>query len=566
MICPKCHHPNSSPQLHCRGCQHPLRHAKLRVISSDSKEQTLDLNQPEITIGRGAQNDLVLVDDAASRKHARLRLVDGAYCVEDLGSKNGTLLNGEPVRAQILVALDCLQIGATRLYYVLHEITPAAAMKRTTTSTTSGSFARGSTSGNSAQRSQAEKLFEQTLLPMLQGALQLSDAQHATLWLPDSSGDLIPRLTVGETYAHNMKIEHEIALKVFQSGATIVRERHEATAIFAEGLVSEDAFSYQLLGVPFRREQNDANARPPCGALLLQNSAAQPSLSPMKLARLQFYFEQAEKCLNRVEFAAATLRQFETNFASATATSAAMSMQQLLLPIAIPRLAGYDVAAWHHPAEAVSGDYLDIVPLASGEVMLAVGDVAGKGLAAATTIFALQTVARLLLLYENSLEKIMAVLNRVAYAICGNAIFTTLFFALLDPQRRVLHYVSAGHTPGIFIHSITATPAVELLHSNTAALGVMENCNAEPKQLLLPPASALLLFTDGLTEAMNDSGEQYGLARLTERVVTGLLSSRQTSAARILEKLREELTLYSADFHGKVRHVDDQAALVLLVR
>lgn len=566
MICPKCHHPNSSAHLSCRGCQHPLRHAKLRVISSDNKEQTLDLKQREITIGRDAQNDLVLTDEAASRRHARLRLIDGAYCIEDLGSKNGTLLNRETVRSQTLETLDCLQLGATRLCYVLHEITQAAPMLRATTSGTSRTFAHASTSSNARQRSQAEKLFEQTLLPMLEGALQLSEAQHATLWLPDSSGDLIPSLTMGESYAQNMKIEYEIALKVFQSGATIVRETHEATAIFAEGLICEDAFSFQLLGVPLRREQHDATVRPPSGTLLLRNSAAQQSLSPMKLARLQSYFAQAEQCLSRVESATNTLRQFETNSAATTPHRAAERMQQLVLPVAIPNLAGYNVAGWHHPAEAVSGDYLDIVPLASGEVLLVVGDVAGRGLAAATMIFALQNVLRLMLLYENRLEILMAALNRVAYAICGNAIFTTLFLALLNPQRRTLHYVNAGHTPAMFVHSISATPAVELLHSNTAALGVIEAYHVEPKQLLLPPASALLLFTDGLTEAVNESGEQYGLARLAERVVAALLSSRQTSAARLLEKLREELTLYSADFHDRVRHLDDQAALAVLVR
>lgn len=567
MICPKCHHPNSLAQILCRGCQHPLRHAKLRVVYANDKEQNFDLLHQDFSIGREPKHDLALHDDAVSRMHACLRFAGGAFHAEDLESKNGTYLNGARIRTQALAPLDCLQIGTTRIYYVMQEITHAAATTRPTTSATSRGFARASTSGNVKQRSKAEKLFEHVLQPLLHGALQLAQAQRATLWLPDSGNDLIPRLSAGVAHGpHDLALEHEIARKVFHSGATVVRTSQDATATFAEGLMSEDAFHYQLLGAPFRRVELASNARPPCGALLLQSQLVEHGLSPARLERLKFFFTQAEMHLGRVESAVTLLQQFEANATTSVANSAADKVQQLLAPVAIPRMSGYDLAGWHHPAEKVSGDYLDVVPLDSGEVVLAVGDVAGRGLAAATTIFALQTALRLLLLYESDLGRIMAVLNRVAHAVGGSAIFTTLFLAKLEPQRRVLHYVNAGHTPGMFIHSIATTPAVELVHSNATALGVMETCNVEPKQLFLPPASALLLFTDGLTEARNEEGEQYGLARLTERVVSVLLASRQTSAARVLEKLREELTLYSADFHAKIRHIDDQAALALLVR
>ena len=567
MICPKCHHPNALAQVLCRGCQHPLRHAKLRVVYANDKEQGFDLRHQDFSIGREPKQDLALHDEAVSRAHACLRFAGGAFHAEDLGSKNGTYLNGARIRTQALAPLDCLQIGTTRIYYVMQEITHATATTRPTASATSRGFARESTSGSAKQRSKAEKLFEHVLQPLLDGALKLAQAQRATLWLPDSGNDLVPRLSVGVSHGpHDLALEQKLAHKVFHSGATVVHKGQEATAIFAEGLMSEDAFQYQLLGVPFRRVDFESNERPPCGALLLQSHLVEHSLSPARLERLKFYFTHAEMHLSRVESAIAMLQQFERSATTSAADNAAEKMQQLLAPVIIPRMSEYDLAGWHHPAEKVSGDYLDIVPLDSGEVVLVVGDVAGRGLAAATTIFALQTALRLLLLYESDLGKIMPVLNRVAHAVGGNAIFTTLFLAKLEPKRRVLHYVNAGHMPGMFVHSMAATPAVELVHSNATALGVMETCNAEPKQLFLPPVSALLLFTDGLTEAMNEKGEQYGLARLTERVVSVLLSVREANAARVLEKLREELTLYSADFHGKVRHVDDQAALALLMR
>ncbi len=576
MTCPKCQTLNSPAQLLCSCCRQTLRHAKLRVVEHSGKEQHLDLNYQDYTIGREARNDLAFGDESASRAHARLRLVEGAYLAEDLGSKNGTYVNGEKIASRQLASLDCLQIGATRIYFVLNDVTYLSGAARAASSSTGKTISRLSTPSAELQGMKAESLLEQVLPQLLQGARHWAQAHRATLWLPDSSGDLIPRLSLEENEAppnaprrsEAWAAEQQLALRVFRSGGTMVREQQETTEMFGEGLVTDSELAYQLLGIPLRftlEEQRGSETFAPLGALLLERRAPGQKLSPAKLERLKSFLAQAERYVSHVQAVAAVLRQLETSAANET-TNAAIAIQQHLRPVTIPQVLGYDLAGWHHPAEAVSGDYLDLVPLDMGEVLLVLGDVAGKGLAAATTIFALQSSLHLLTTYESRLEKIMAALNRVAHAVGRASIFTTLFLGVLNPQRRTLHYINAGHTPGLFIHSSEATPTVELLRSNAAALGVLEAFNAEPKQLFLPPASALLLFTDGLTEAMNENGEQYGLARLTERAVAAMMSSRKASAAHVLEALRAELTLYSADFHGKVVRHDDQAALVVRVR
>ncbi|MEK7727230.1 MAG: SpoIIE family protein phosphatase, partial [candidate division KSB1 bacterium] len=450
MTCPKCHHPNSPAQLLCRGCQQPLRCAKLRVIEANGKEQYLELNNQDFTIGRCVSNDLALADDGVSRVHARFRFVAGAYLAEDLGSKNGLFVNGTQTVSQPLVAMDCLQLGTTRIYYMLRELTHAALAARLNFSATGKTLTRGSAANVAAQPARAEGLFEQALHPLLQGVLLLAQAERATLWLPDSGGDLIPRLSAGaHNAANHLTVEQPIALKIFRSGGTILRERAEATEIFCEGLATDAECAYQLLGLPLRLvHEVSSHERPPLGALLLHSRTPTQKLIPAKLERLKRFLAQAEVSLSRVEIVTATLRALEMSADSFASEAVALAVQKQVLPVAIPRVAGYDLACWFNPAEVVSGDYLDVVPLDSGEVLLVVGDVAGKSLAAAMTIFALQTAVHLFARYEADLEKIVAHLNRVAHAVGGAAIFTTLFLGVLDPQRRTLQYINAGHTPG----------------------------------------------------------------------------------------------------------------------
>ncbi|NUO82972.1 SpoIIE family protein phosphatase [candidate division KSB1 bacterium] len=585
MFCPKCHHTNPAHQLLCSCCQQPLRLAKLRVVNHAGKEQYFELHGRDFTIGRQADNDLVLAEESVSRYHARLCFSGGVYFVEDLGSTNGLYINGEKVQSRQLVSLDCLQIGAARIYYVLSETVYFAAAGNRVSPPASNSLTSLSARTPAAQRSDAERLFSHVLHHLLQGALHLAQAQRATLWLPDTAGDLIPRLCANEKvttmdsnagaarWSPDLAEQQHLALRVYRSGGTIVREQREANERFCERLTSSSDLFYQQLGIPLRVNTETQHgheafvSRAPIGALVLECHPISQRLSPTKLACLQNLLEEAGNLVDRVQFITTALKESEAAAFSQTAeTDLAIAVQQQLQPIAIPYLAGYDLGCWHHPAETVSGDYLDVVPLLSGEFLLVLGDVAGKGLAAATLINAMQISLHLLLTYENRLEKILAALNRIVHGVGAPSTFTTLFLGVLNPQRRTLHYVNAGHTPGLFIHSSDATPAIEFLHSNSAALGVLETCSVEVKQLRLPPASVLVLFTDGLTEAVNESGEYYGLTRLTERIVTAVLSARQASAAYVLETLREDLTLYSANFDGKVRHHDDQAALVLMVR
>jgi sigma-B regulation protein RsbU (phosphoserine phosphatase) len=150
------------------------------------------------------------------------------------------------------------------------------------------------------------------------------------------------------------------------------------------------------------------------------------------------------------------------------------------------------------------------------ELAMAIGDVAGKGTAAAKMRDRLQTYFRLHVLYESRPEAWAQGLNQLVFDMRSTAAFTTLFLGVLNLQRGVLQYVNAGHNPGVMIYPPAAAPRFELLRCSGAALGVLESNPISEIEIAIPAGAALIFYTDGVTEATGADGKPYGLTRLIE--------------------------------------------------
>ena len=235
----------------------------------------------------------------------------------------------------------------------------------------------------------------------------------------------------------------------------------------------------------------------------------------------------------------------------------AREIQQGLLPGVLPTIPGIDVAAVNIPSKAVGGDYYDLLPRSDGSVVLAIGDVSGKGTPASLLMASVQAALRALAPDCRSLAETTGRINDLTFANTkGAGRFITFFWGTLSEEGHSLAYVNAGHNAPILLR---ADGSVEFLEEGGLILGVFATGAAYREgRAVLRSDDALVLFTDGVTEAMNGAGDQFGDDRLLETIK----ESRQGSAADILRHVQDAVQA----FVGATPQSDDITLLVLKKR
>ena len=193
----------------------------------------------------------------------------------------------------------------------------------------------------------------------------------------------------------------------------------------------------------------------------------------------------------------------------------AREIQQNLLPKEIPQVPGFDIAGAWEPARVVGGDYFDVIKLSESRVGICIADVVGKSVSAALLMANVQATVRA---FAADAVSPAWLCGRVNSVLCNNIAtgkFVTLFYGVLDAERRTLEYTNAGHLLPILIR---ARHSVQTLDNGGALLGVFPQWKYEDSVAQLAPGDRLLFFTDGITEAATPDGEEFGEQRLVEAV------------------------------------------------
>jgi phosphoserine phosphatase RsbU/P len=192
-------------------------------------------------------------------------------------------------------------------------------------------------------------------------------------------------------------------------------------------------------------------------------------------------------------------------------------IQRALLPQQVPVIPGYDIAAFSRPAQIVSGDYFDFLQFEDGTRGFVVADISGHGVSAGLLMTSLQTIFHTLTPGTDSPVEVLQRINRLYIHNINFTTFVTAFFGKLDPQTRMLHYVSAGHNPPLLYSR--STKQVAWLKPTGAAIGLIDDYRIQLECVQLVEGDILLLYTDGVTEALDPQGqEQFGYERLAEVV------------------------------------------------
>ena len=230
----------------------------------------------------------------------------------------------------------------------------------------------------------------------------------------------------------------------------------------------------------------------------------------------------------------------------------AREIQKAMLPPGRFRAPGADVAAFSRPANTVGGDFYEILPLGDGRLLMAVGDVAGKGSPAALLMALLLAMMRTLT--DERLEP-ADLMRRLNVQVCRQAPgsrFITLFYALFDMNTGMLTYVNAGHTPPLLLRQ---RGGVERLHDGGVALGLFDQSAYLAGRAEMQPGDLLAVYSDGITEAENPEGRPFDEGGL-EDVLT---AERHNNIAAIGSAVAKAVEIYTAD----TRLADDLTLLLL---
>src|SRR5579864_2051642 len=229
----------------------------------------------------------------------------------------------------------------------------------------------------------------------------------------------------------------------------------------------------------------------------------------------------------------------------------AKAIQERLLPREIPQVAGYEIAGSWQSAEAVGGDYFDVLSLGGDTLGLCIADVAGKGIPAALLMSNLQAAVRGLSSPSLGPDLLCNSLNSLVCRNTNTDRFITLFYAQLDVAARRLCYVNAGHNAPVVMH---ADGSHERLQEGGGVLGVFEEQSYTLGTVQLAPNDRLVLFTDGVTEASKPQGVEFG-----DRRLLSLLEEHRVLPAAAL---REKIAVAISEFSGG--HLTDDATLLVL--
>lgn len=225
-------------------------------------------------------------------------------------------------------------------------------------------------------------------------------------------------------------------------------------------------------------------------------------------------------------------------------------LQNALLPQQMPQINGLQLAAFSQPAKIVGGDYFDFFRFANGAHGLAIADVMGKGLPASMLMASLQSSLRILVPENDSPATVVHRLNKLFSHNIHLIRFITLFLGHYDPQTRVLKYCNAGHNPPLVIRRPDGQPATShWLQPTGAAIGLAESFNFTTGEIELLRGDMLVLYTDGVTEAMNARDEQFGENRLEDVVRNNAGLSPQD----LIKALRSKIS----EFSGMKSYADD---------
>ncbi len=501
---------------------------QLHINPGKPDERKLPLQGSRIHLGRAATNELSFPMDARlSRTHLVFESRGDLWVLRDLGSKNGTYVNDcrisseQPLRAGDLVSAGELVIqvedisGSANRHHVVfvgEDATDAEDPLSRTVITDLNQFLRRNvakmeTPGIVQRHMEAlvragrelagHRPLDELFALILDLSLSAVSARRGVLMLMEG-GELVPKAAKGD----NFRISRAVCDQVIrQRQSLLVKDTQFEKAFLASHSIAAESVK-SLVAVPLQTNSDVL------GLIYLDTPHV---IAPFTDDDLALLTVMANVAAIRLEQARLILVEQAERIMQRDLDQAG-EIQRGLLPPSNPVVDGLDVAGFNQACRTVGGDYYDFFTYPDGRLTTVLGDVAGKGMAAALMMSGVHARSHLLLEEPIPPGEYLTRLNRATTGRCPQNRFITMAAALVDPTTGHVQYSSAGHNPAILVR---ASGETELLSETGLVLGILKMASYQDSTVSLGEGDMLVLYSDGITEATRaDGDEEFGEGRL----------------------------------------------------
>jgi serine phosphatase RsbU (regulator of sigma subunit)/pSer/pThr/pTyr-binding forkhead associated (FHA) protein len=492
-------------------------------------------------------------DAGLSRQHLVLERDGDDWTVQDLGSKNGTLVNNIPLRARLrLKPGDRITAGHLAIIYDESALAQPARDKVVIFEPSEGEAPSTSTVITSLEGA----LSNQTVVerPGPGGTAQVQALIRAGQELAGSGNlaDLFPRIldlaiqAVGAQRGVVMTLDgDQLAVKANKGEgfriSSAVRDRvlNEKSSVLVRDAQLDEAFRERmsiveqkvrtLMAVPLQTKDRTI------GLIYVDSPSMFRAFSKEDLSLLTV---MANVAAIRIEHARlAEVEEMERRMARELEQAA--EIQRSFLPACAPQMDGADLAGYNAPCRTVGGDYFDFFKYPNGRVAMALGDVSGKGMPASLMMMGLQARVQVLADEPQNLAAVMNRLNKITCQNCPSNRFITFFFCVLNPATGDLAYCNAGHNRPVLVRT---DGTVEQLDGGGPVLGILPVATYSEYRAKLQPGDLLAIYSDGVTEATNAADEEFG----DERFGGVLKANRHRHSTEIVDAVNQALSSFAA--------------------
>lgn len=541
---------------------------EISIQGSDGSRERVALAKEKTTIGRSRESDIFLPDQWLSRHHAVIVQKPDGYYLQDLGSKNGTLLNGAKIaETQRLRPGDVITLGEHVLTFSSDETrededepeplgTQVFSAREISDIITKPAIdpdelARQNRVLGILTRAAGELIIHRPLPELFEKVLDLlfeavAAERGAILLLegiPPQPVVKASRSREGEKIA---RVSRSIARRVLTDRSSLLLPNVMEDASFSaqESILSTGIRS--AMCAPLWFTSGTGGQDEVIGLVYLDTLRVSRSFNAEDVRVITALANLAASKIENVRLLEESLekRRLEEDL------RVAAEIQTGLLPKTAPKVPGYGLVGSNRPCRTVGGDYYDF-EMEPGRLLLALGDVAGKGTGAALLMTVLRASVRGHWA-EGLPSEAVARINRTVCQNVPEGKYITFFVAVLDPPTGRLTYVNAGHNPPLLIR---ANGQVELLDEGGMVLGMFDSVPYADGAVDLRQGDTLLVFSDGVTETFNPAGEEFGDGRLTEIGLRGRGLDADSLQAEILRELD--------GFAAGAKATDDRTLIVL---